>query len=152
MFSNILRFLHGLLIERLMSLTGGKSKHKTKTNNYLTIFNNLLSQRTVPWDWTIWPLNFIEKAVWRVEQWRFFLSFEHFFYNICLVIHPCPFSFRDQIAKLCKFCLPETTLSYALYIDKLYTQIVNDNRLHNRIEPFAALYWALGIALAHRLQ
>ena len=26
------------------------------------------------------------------------------------------------------------------------------NRLHNRIEPFAALFWALGIVLAHILQ
>ena len=33
-------------------------------------------------------------------------------------------------------------------IDKLYTQIGNVNRLHNIIEPFAALFWALGIVLA----
>ena len=37
-------------------------------------------------------------------------------------------------------------------IDKLYTQIGNVNRLHNIIEPFAALFWALGIVLAHILQ
>ena len=37
-------------------------------------------------------------------------------------------------------------------IDKLYTQIGNDNRLHNVIEPFAALFWALSIVLAHILQ
>ena len=37
-------------------------------------------------------------------------------------------------------------------IDKLYTQIGNDNRLHNIIEPFAALFWALGIVFAHILQ
>ena len=37
-------------------------------------------------------------------------------------------------------------------IDKLYTQIGNANRLHNIIEPFAALFWALGIVLAHILQ
>ena len=34
-------------------------------------------------------------------------------------------------------------------IDKWYTQIGNVNRLHNIIEPFAALFWALGIVLAH---
>ena len=28
----------------------------------------------------------------------------------------------------------------AIYIDKLYTQIGNVNRLHNIIEPFAALF------------
>ena len=39
-----------------------------------------------------------------------------------------------------------------LIIDKLYTQIGNVNRLHNIIEPFAALFWALGIVLAHILQ
>ena len=33
-----------------------------------------------------------------------------------------------------------------------YTQIDNVNRLHNRIEPFAALFWALVIVLAHILQ
>ena len=38
------------------------------------------------------------------------------------------------------------------YIDKLYTQIGNANRLHNIIEPFAALFWALGIVFAHILQ
>ena len=37
-------------------------------------------------------------------------------------------------------------------IDKLYTQIGNANRLHNIIEPFAALFWALGIVLVHILQ
>ena len=37
-------------------------------------------------------------------------------------------------------------------IDKLYTQIGNVNRLHNIIEPFASLFWALGIVLAHILQ
>ena len=37
-------------------------------------------------------------------------------------------------------------------IDKLYTQISNVNRLHNIIEPFAPLFWALGIVLAHVLQ
>ena len=26
------------------------------------------------------------------------------------------------------------------------------NRLHNRIEPFAALYWAVGIVLTHLMQ
>ena len=36
-------------------------------------------------------------------------------------------------------------------IDKLYTQIGNVNRLYNIIEPFAALFWALGIVLAHIL-
>ena len=39
----------------------------------------------------------------------------------------------------------------AANIDKLYTQIDNVNRLHNIIEPFAALFWALGIVLAHIL-
>ena len=34
-------------------------------------------------------------------------------------------------------------------IDKLYTQIGNVNRLHNIIEPFAALFWALGIVLVY---
>ena len=33
-----------------------------------------------------------------------------------------------------------------------YTQIGNIFRLHNRIEPFAALFWALGIVLAHILK
>ena len=33
-----------------------------------------------------------------------------------------------------------------------YTQIGNVNSLQNRIEPFAALFWALGIVLAHILQ
>ena len=37
-------------------------------------------------------------------------------------------------------------------IDKLYTQIGNVNRLHNIIEPFAALFWALGSVLEHILQ
>ena len=37
-------------------------------------------------------------------------------------------------------------------IDKLYTQIGNVDRLHNIIEPFAALFWALGFVLAHILQ
>ena len=31
-------------------------------------------------------------------------------------------------------------LCYAPVIDKLYTQIGNVNRLHNKIEPFAALF------------
>ena len=31
-------------------------------------------------------------------------------------------------------------------------QMDKDNRLYNRIEPFAALFWALGIVLAHILQ
>ena len=31
-------------------------------------------------------------------------------------------------------------------------KIGNVNRLHNRIEPFPALFWALGIVLAHILQ
>ena len=30
--------------------------------------------------------------------------------------------------------------------------MVKANRLHNRIEPFPALFWALGIVLAHILQ
>ena len=29
---------------------------------------------------------------------------------------------------------------------------VKVNRLHNRIEPFPALFWALGIVLAHILK
>ena len=33
-----------------------------------------------------------------------------------------------------------------------YTQMDNVNRLHHSIEPFAALFWALGIVLAHKLQ
>ena len=33
-----------------------------------------------------------------------------------------------------------------------YTQIGNVFRLHNIIEPFAALFWALGIVLAHILK
>ena len=33
-----------------------------------------------------------------------------------------------------------------------YTQIVNVFRLHNIIEPSAALFWALGIVLAHILK
>ena len=37
-------------------------------------------------------------------------------------------------------------------IDKLHTQIGNVNRLHNIIEPFAVLFWALGIVLAHILK
>ena len=30
--------------------------------------------------------------------------------------------------------------------------MVKANRLHNRIEPFPALFWALGIVLVHILQ
>ena len=30
-------------------------------------------------------------------------------------------------------------------IDKLYTQMGKADRLRNRVEPFAALFWALGI-------
>ena len=37
-------------------------------------------------------------------------------------------------------------------IDKLYPDCSNVNCLHNIIEPFAALFWALGIVLAHILQ
>ena len=33
-----------------------------------------------------------------------------------------------------------------------YKQIGKENRLHNRIEPFPTLFWALGILLAHILQ
>ena len=33
-----------------------------------------------------------------------------------------------------------------------YTQMGNVFRLHNRIEPSAALFWALGIVLAHILK
>ena len=33
-----------------------------------------------------------------------------------------------------------------------YTQIGNIFRLHNRIQPFAALFWALGIVLVHILK
>ena len=35
----------------------------------------------------------------------------------------------------------------ATIIDKLYTKIGNVFRLHLRIEPFAFLFWALGIVL-----
>ena len=35
----------------------------------------------------------------------------------------------------------------ATIIDKLYTKIGNGFRLHLRIEPFAVLFWALGIVL-----
>ena len=45
------------------------------------------------------------------------------------------------------YCITRAPLGYS--IDKLYTQIGNVNRLHNRIEPIAALFWALGIVLAH---
>ena len=31
-------------------------------------------------------------------------------------------------------------------------KMAKSNRLHNRIEPFSALFWALGIVLAHILQ
>ena len=45
-----------------------------------------------------------------------------------------------------------TEMAKAGSIDKFYTQIGNVNRLHNIIEPFAAMFWALGIVLAHILQ
>ena len=38
---------------------------------------------------------------------------------------------------------------HILYIN--YTQMGNVFRLHNRIEPSVALFWALGIVLAHIL-
>ena len=44
------------------------------------------------------------------------------------------------------------TWKKAYFIDKFYTQIGNVNRLHNIIEHFAPLFWALGIVLAHVLQ
>ena len=37
-------------------------------------------------------------------------------------------------------------------IDKLYTQVSNVFRLCLRIKPFSALFWTLGIALAHILK
>ena len=51
---------------------------------------------------------------------------------------------------VCTMYIPHNWLGMG--IDKLYTQIGNVNRLHNIIEPFAALFWALGIVLAHILQ
>ena len=44
-----------------------------------------------------------------------------------------------------------TSCQRVICIDKLCTQIGNVNRLHNIFEPFAALFWALGIELAHIL-
>ena len=38
-------------------------------------------------------------------------------------------------------------VSPPLLIDKLYTKNGNVFRLHLRIEPFAVLFWALGIVL-----
>ena len=38
---------------------------------------------------------------------------------------------------------------YKLYIDKLFTQMGEMDLLHNRVEPLAALFWALGIVLAN---
>ena len=39
-----------------------------------------------------------------------------------------------------------------LVIDKLYTQIVKVFRLCLKIEPFAVMFWALGIVLTHILK